>query len=58
MSTILLKYNINGVCVTQFQIDYIRNTTHPSHNNFVKLFHEVHYMWWLNQGFELQEWNY
>ena len=56
MSTIFLKENTDGFCVPQFQIYYIRDTTHPSHKNLVKFFHEVHYMWWGNQYLELQEW--
>ena len=49
MSTRLLKDNINGVRVPQFQLAYIHNTTNPSHKSLVVLFHEVHYMWWGNQ---------
>ena len=46
MSTIFLKYGINGVRVPQFQIACIRGTTHPSHKNLVELCREVHCMWW------------
>ena len=56
MSTILLKDNINWVRVPQFQINYIRDTTHRSHKNTVELCCEVYYMWWVNKEFELQEW--
>ena len=58
MSTIFLKYKINGVCVTQFQLSYIHNTTYHPHTNLVKFCCEVHYMWWWNQDLELQEWEY
>ena len=58
MSNIFLKYKIDGVHVTLFQLACICNTTHPSHNVFVELCHEVHYMWWGNQELELQEWDY
>ena len=34
MSIILLKYNINGVCVPTFQFSYICDTTHPSHKKY------------------------
>ena len=44
MANIFLKDNINGVCVPQFQLAYIFDTTHPSHKHFVKLYREVHYM--------------
>ena len=53
ISTIYLRYNIDGVCVSQFQPAYILDTTHPSHNILFKLCCEVHYMWWLNQELEL-----
>ena len=56
MSTILLKDNINGILVTQFQLAYIRGITHPSHKVVSKLCCEVHYMWWRNRELELQEW--
>ena len=46
MPTILLKDNIYGVCVPQFQLAYILNTTHPSRKNLVIFCHELHYMWW------------
>ena len=48
MSTIFLKEKINGVSITQFQLSYICNKTHPSLKNMVELCHEVHYMWWEN----------
>ena len=54
--TIFLIYKINGVRVPQFQLDYIRNTTHSSHKRLVGLCREVHYMWRGNQYLELQEW--
>ena len=57
MSTRLLKDNIDGVCVPQFQLDYIHNSTHPSHKYMVKLCREVHYIWWVNKELELQEWD-
>ena len=56
MSTRLLKDKIDGVRVTQFQLAYIRNTTHPSHKNVVKLCREVNYMCWVNQELELKDW--
>ena len=56
MPTELLKYNIDGVYVPQFQIAYICVTPHPSHKNLDKLCCEVHYMWWENQYLELKEW--
>ena len=56
MSTKFLKENINGDCVPQFQLAYIRDTTHSSHKNMVKFCCEVHYIWWVNQQLELQEW--
>ena len=51
MSTRFLKDSTDGVCVPQFQLTYIHNTTHPSHTFLVKLCREVHYMWWVNQYF-------
>ena len=57
MSNIFLKDKIDGVHVTLFQLACICNTTHPSHKKLVKLFCEVHYMWWRNQDLELQEWD-
>ena len=54
MSTRFLKYKIYGVRVPKFQITYIRDTTHPSHNVFDRLCHEVHYMFFGNQELELQ----
>ena len=56
MSTIFLKYNIDGVCVAQFKLSYISGTTNSSHTKLVKFCREVHYMWWINQELELQEW--
>ena len=44
MSTKFLKDKINGVHVTQFQLAYICNTTHPSHKHLDKLGGEVHCM--------------
>ena len=55
MSNIFLKYNIDGFRVPQFQLDYIRDTTHQFDTNLVKLCHDMHYMWWGNQELELQE---
>ena len=49
MSTILLKYKISVFRVPSFQLAYIRNTTHPSHKQLVRLCREVYYMRWLNQ---------
>ena len=49
MSTKLLKYNINGVRFPQFQIAYINDTTRRLHKNLIKMYREVHYMWWVNQ---------
>ena len=37
MSTILLKDNIDGVRVPQFQLSYICNTNHPSHKDLVQV---------------------
>ena len=56
MPTRLSKDKIDRFCVPQFQLVYICDTTHTSHNLFVKLCHEVHNMWWENQFLELQEW--
>ena len=56
ISTIFLKFAINGVRVPQFKLYYIRNTTHTSHTKLVKFCHEVHSMWWGSQYLELQEW--
>ena len=56
MSNIFLKDKIDGVRVTQFQLAYIRNTTHNSHKNLVTLCCEVNYMWRGNQDLEMQEW--
>ena len=49
MSTRFLKDKIGGVCVPQFQLSYIRNTTHPLHKNMVKFFHGMHYICQGNQ---------
>ena len=56
MSNIFLKYKINRVCVPQFQLAYICNTTNSSHKHAVKLCCGVNHMWWVNQYLELQEW--
>ena len=48
--------NIDGVSVPKNSSSYICDTTHPSHNFFIKLCWEVHYMWWVNQYLEQQEW--
>ena len=53
MSTILLKYKIDGVLVPKFQLAYIYDTTNPSHKILVKLCCEVRYMWWRNKYLEL-----
>ena len=45
LTTRLLKDNINGVHVPQFQLAYIHDTTHFSYTNLVNLCSEVHYMW-------------
>ena len=45
MLTIFLKENIDGVSVPQFQIYFIKNTSHTSHKNSVKLCIDVHHMW-------------
>ena len=47
MSTISLKYKINGFRVPQFQLDCIYDTTHPLNKNVVKLCNEVNYVWWV-----------
>ena len=44
MSTILLKYRIDGLGVQKYQLSYIINTNHPSHEQLVKLFCSVHYI--------------
>ena len=49
MSTRLLKENIDGVSVTQFQLAYILKKNHLSNKTLVKLCSEVHYMWWRNK---------
>ena len=36
----------------QFQLSYIRDTTNYSYNILVKLFRDVHHMWWWNQELE------
>ena len=56
MLTRLLKDKIYGIIFPKFQLAYIRNTTHPSHKKLVKLCREVHYMWWVNEHLELQDW--
>ena len=56
MSNRFLKDKIDGVRVTQFQLAYIRDTTHNSHKNLVTLCREVNYMWRGNQDLEMQEW--
>ena len=52
ISARLLEDDIDGVCVTKFQLAYIHDKTHPLHNCFVKLCSDVHYIWWINQGLE------
>ena len=54
MSTIFLRYKIDGVRVPQFQLAYINDTTHPSHKKLVELCRDVNYMWWGNQELELK----
>ena len=49
MSTIFIKEKIGGVCVPQFQLAYICDTTHPSNKKLVRLCRELHYMWWITQ---------
>ena len=49
MSTSLLKDDIDGVHVPQFQLAYIRNTTNTLHNDLVNMCCYVHYMCWGNQ---------
>ena len=56
MLTRFLKDNINGARFPQPQLAHICDTTHPSHENLVKIFYDVHYMWWVNQYLKLQEW--
>ena len=56
MSTRFKKYNIDGVCITLFQISCIHDTTNYSHKYLVRLCHEVQYRWWGNQELELQGW--
>ena len=58
MSARLLKYNIDGVCVPQFQLGYIHNTTHPLHKSLVKLCSDLHQMWWGKKLLKLQKWEY
>ena len=43
---IFLTDNINGVRAPQFQLAYIRYTTHPFYKYLVKLCCEVYYMRW------------
>ena len=49
MLTGFLKDNIDGINMPQFQLDYICDTTNPLHKNLVKLFSDVHCIWWGNQ---------
>ena len=44
MSNRFLKDNINGVYVTQFQLPYIRDTTHPSHKIWLSFFVKTLYI--------------
>ena len=53
MSTGFLKGKINGVRVPQFQFDYIYNTTHPSHKNWLSCV--VNY---IICGGEINIWNF
>ena len=56
MSTVLLKDNINGVCVPQFKFSYIRNKAHILPINLFKLCCDMHYMWWGKRYLEPQKW--
>ena len=38
MPTVFLKYNIHGVRVPQFKLDYIHVTTHTSHKYWLGCF--------------------
>ena len=58
MSNRILKYKIDVFHVPLFQLAYICDTAHTSHKNSVKLFREVHYIWWVNKNLEPQEWDY
>ena len=40
----------------QFKLYQICDITSPPHKNLFKMFQDVKYMWWENQGLELQEW--
>ena len=44
MSTGFLKESISGFRVPEFQLAYIRDTTHPSHKNLANLRHEVRFV--------------
>ena len=46
---------MNGVSVPQFQLAYICDTNHPSHNTLFKLCREVRYVWWGYRELELKE---
>ena len=41
-----LNETFYGVCVPQFKLAYILNRTIILHKHPVKLWHDVHYMWW------------
>ena len=56
MSTRFLRYKINVDRVPNFQLVYIRDTSHTSHKYLVKLCCKVHYMLWENQDLEQKEW--
>ena len=56
MPTRLSKYNIYCICVPQFQLSYISNTTNTLHKNLFGMFHNVRFMWWGYQYLELQYW--
>ena len=45
MSTRFLTDSIDGVCVPQFQLSYIIDTTHPSYKYLLQLCHDVNYIW-------------
>ena len=49
ISTRFLKDKIYGVCVPQFQLFHIRDTTNSVHKQLVDLCRDLDYMWWGNQ---------
>ena len=56
ITTRFLKDKIYGVRVLQFQLSYTCILTHPAYKSLIGFYCEVHYMWWVNQDLELQEW--